>query len=97
MTSGWLRNLEGGVVLAGVKAKPFGWPTASLDPGCGRHPRGPAGPSPRSRISNFRSSRFQGIAECSPPASMGRRRSVPDRRAFLSSPQCRCCAGSWWS
>src|SRR4051812_20048555 len=23
---------------AGVKAKPFGWPSASLDPGSGRHP-----------------------------------------------------------
>jgi hypothetical protein len=30
-------------VLAGVKAKPCGWPTASLDPGCGRHPRTAAG------------------------------------------------------
>jgi hypothetical protein len=26
------------VVLAGVKAKPCGWPPASLDTGCGRRP-----------------------------------------------------------
>jgi len=26
---------ECGAVLTGVKAKPFGWPSASLDPGCG--------------------------------------------------------------
>jgi hypothetical protein len=26
-----------GAVLAGVKAKPFGWPAASPDPGSGRH------------------------------------------------------------
>lgn len=25
-----------GAVLAGIKATPFGWPPASLDPGCGR-------------------------------------------------------------
>jgi hypothetical protein len=27
---------ESGAVLDGVKAKPFGWPSASLDPACGR-------------------------------------------------------------
>jgi hypothetical protein len=36
-----------GGVLAGVKAKPYGWPTASLDTGSGHHPpaaaRGAAG------------------------------------------------------
>ena len=26
-------------VLAGVNAKPSGWPTASVDPSCGRHPQ----------------------------------------------------------
>ena len=26
-----------GAVLGGVKAKPCGWPAASLDPTCGRH------------------------------------------------------------
>ncbi len=30
--------LQHGGVLPGVKAKPFGWPTASLDTGCGHHP-----------------------------------------------------------
>ena len=27
---------HGATVLAGVKAKPIGWPSASLDPDCGR-------------------------------------------------------------
>jgi hypothetical protein len=31
-------NGQYGGVLAGVKAKPSGWPTASLDTGCGHHP-----------------------------------------------------------
>ena len=35
-----------GTVLAGVKAKPCGWPAASLDPGCGRRPRPPSKPGP---------------------------------------------------
>jgi hypothetical protein len=62
MTLGRLRSRERGVVLAGVKAMPFGWPAASLDPGCGRHPTALPERSPRSRITNLRSPRFQGIA-----------------------------------
>jgi len=31
-------NRQYGGVLAGVKAKPSMWPTASLDTGCGHHP-----------------------------------------------------------
>jgi hypothetical protein len=31
-----LRSEQPGTVLAGVKATPCGWPTASPDPGCGR-------------------------------------------------------------
>ncbi len=31
-------NGQYGGVLAGVKAKPSMWPTASLDTGCGHHP-----------------------------------------------------------
>ena len=31
------RLLHCGAVLGGVKAKPCGWPAASLDPTCGRH------------------------------------------------------------
>ena len=34
------RLWECGVVLAGVKAKPYGWPTASLDPNSGRRDLG---------------------------------------------------------
>jgi hypothetical protein len=33
------RGHDDGVVLAGLKATPYGWPTASLDPGSRR--RGP--------------------------------------------------------
>ena len=33
-----LRALHDDVVLAGVKAKPSGWPPASLDPGSERRP-----------------------------------------------------------
>jgi hypothetical protein len=36
--TGPLPATQRGTVLAGVKAKPCGWPTASPDPGCGRHP-----------------------------------------------------------
>jgi len=35
--TGPLPATQRGPVLAGVKAKPCGWPTASPDPGCGRH------------------------------------------------------------
>ena len=37
MSISLLRALDDGVVLAGLKATPSGRPTASLDPGCGRH------------------------------------------------------------
>jgi hypothetical protein len=36
--TGPLPATQRGTVLAEVKAKPSGWPTASPDPGCGRHP-----------------------------------------------------------
>jgi len=43
------RPVQHDAVLTAVKAKPFGWPAASLDPGSGRRPstrtssRGPTG------------------------------------------------------
>jgi hypothetical protein len=43
------RPRERRAVLAGVKAKPYGWPAASLDPSCGR--RGLAAVGSRSRAS----------------------------------------------
>ena len=43
-----------GTVLAGVKATPYGWPTASLDPGCGRHRSAASGGRPE-RITRPRS------------------------------------------
>jgi hypothetical protein len=48
-------------VLAGIKAKPFGWPAASLDPGSGRSPNAASG-SRLHEPSKIRSLRFQGIA-----------------------------------
>ena len=47
MTPG-LPRTECDPVLAGVKAKPFGWPTASLDPDSGRRPNAASG-SPAAR------------------------------------------------
>jgi hypothetical protein len=42
-------RVEHGVVLAGIKAKPFGRPPAGLDPGCGRRPNAPIGSSAASQ------------------------------------------------
>lgn len=53
------RTIHDDAVLAGIKAKPCGWPPASLDPGCGRRQ---IGLYPRGRSTKFRSLRFQGIA-----------------------------------
>lgn len=44
-----LPRTEHDPVLAGVKATPFGWPAASLDPDCGRGPQAASG-SPAARI-----------------------------------------------
>jgi hypothetical protein len=53
---------QGDHVLVDVKAKPSGWPTASLDPDSGRGPMARSGtPAPR-EIHKFRSLRFTGIA-----------------------------------
>ena len=53
-----------GAVLAGVKAKPFGWPAASLDPGSGRRPRTAAEPGsnngPRTKIHQLEVSTLSG-------------------------------------
>jgi hypothetical protein len=48
-------------VLVDVKAKPLGWPTASLDPDSGRGPEPGAGRRPQ-EIHKIKSLRFQGIA-----------------------------------
>ena len=44
------RLWECGVVLAGVKAKPYGWPTASLDPAPGDTGKAAAGSRPGFKI-----------------------------------------------
>jgi hypothetical protein len=59
-----LRSEQPGTVLAGVKATPCGWPTASPDPGCGGAERRPAEQIERkqSKIHPTQSLRFEGIA-----------------------------------
>ena len=59
---GPLRATDDGVVLAGLKAKPFGWPAASLDPGCGRSLVTLSGGAKQGGNHKIRSLRFQGIA-----------------------------------
>ncbi|GAA4386056.1 hypothetical protein GCM10023152_36710 [Agromyces bauzanensis] len=59
---------DDGVVLAGVKAKPFGWPPASLDAGSGRHQAAAIGGEGSPKIMSLR---FQGIAANSPLACGG--------------------------
>jgi hypothetical protein len=61
-----LRSEQPGTVLAGVKATPCGWPTASPDPGCGGAERRPAEQIERkqSKIHPTQSLRFEGIAAC---------------------------------
>ncbi len=53
-----------GGVLPGVKAKPFGWPTASLDTGCGHHPHG-SYPGSQQKQDHYKSSLhgFRGTSE----------------------------------
>ena len=62
MTGPVLRALDDGVVLAGLKAKPSGWPPASLDPGCERRALTLGGGTGAKRSHKIRSLRFQGIA-----------------------------------
>jgi hypothetical protein len=54
-------HAQRGPVLVGVKAKPSGWPTASLDPDSGRG-RGRVAERRLRRITNLVSLRFEGIA-----------------------------------
>ena len=58
-------GVDGGAVLAGVKAKPYGWPAASPDPGFGRHRAAAIGttdPNEQDQIPLKESLRFEGIA-----------------------------------
>ena len=56
-----LPRTENAPVLAGVKATPFGWPAASLDPDSGRGPQAASG-TPLHQSSKARSLRCQRIA-----------------------------------
>jgi hypothetical protein len=51
---------QSGTVLAGVKAKPSGWPPASLDPGCGRRSFAADGSKPETKIHKFQLSTVRG-------------------------------------
>jgi hypothetical protein len=51
---------QSGTVLAGVKAKPSGWPPASLDPGCGRRSFAADGSKPETKIHKFQVSTVRG-------------------------------------
>jgi hypothetical protein len=54
-----LPRIEHDHVLTGVKAKPFGWPAASPDPGSGRGPTAASG-SPLSKHPQFQVSTVSG-------------------------------------
>jgi hypothetical protein len=75
------------VVLAGVKATPFGWPAASLDPDCGRRRKQLAGAG-GSIIHKFRSLRFQGIARVSDELSGAGVKDSASIGATSPSPSC---------
>jgi hypothetical protein len=53
-------NGQYGGVLAGVKAKPYGWPTASLDTGSGHHPPATSRGQQESKSLQVKSPRNQG-------------------------------------
>ena len=53
---------ESDLVLADVKAKPSGWPPASLDTDSGRTPHAASGRPANNRNNKFKSLRFEGIA-----------------------------------
>ena len=82
---GLLRSEQPGTVLAGVKATPCGWPTASPDPGCGRSRMTTGGADReknRARSTQLESLRFEGIAGCPTAfAAVGSDRWVPARVA----------------
>ncbi len=52
--------IQHGGVLPGVKAKPYGWPTASLDTGCGHHPTAAIRGQQETRSLQTKSPRNQG-------------------------------------
>jgi hypothetical protein len=58
------RAAQSDLVLPGVKAKPSGWPPASLDPGSGRAPQ-PASGRPANRNNKSQVSTVSG--DCHPP------------------------------
>jgi hypothetical protein len=67
--NGRLPHTEHDHVLAGVKAKPFGWPAASLDTGSGRGPRAASGSPLQHHPAN---SSHYGSLENDPQAALSR-------------------------
>jgi hypothetical protein len=86
-------------VLAGVKATPFGWPPASLDPRLrARSPNDQRDAAGR-KIHNLRSPRFQGIASPRARVSARSRSSRPVLARVWSKPAdwAWCRVGEWVS
>ncbi len=63
-----LPRTESDPALADVKAKPCGWPTASLDPGSGRGPTTRSGSRP-TQIHNFKVSTVSGDCQSRPKST----------------------------
>lgn len=80
-----LTNPDG--VLAGVKAKPSGWPTASLDPDSGHRPEAMSG-TPANTKPQFQVSTVSG--DCRETAEAGRKTGKPSRRRRRCD-QATCC------
>lgn len=90
-----LPRTECGPVLVDVKARPSGWPAASLDPDSGRGPQATSGtPALRGtiRITNLESLRFQGIAtpaqSCAVPVMKVGPSGSPCRRGAQTTGSC---------
>lgn len=81
---------NGDIVLAGLKARPFEWPTASPDPGCGRRQEAPIRePDPqKSSLHGFRRLPVQPVHPH--PRFTTQTRHSPDYKKALTS------QGSTW-
>jgi hypothetical protein len=66
-----LPHSQHGLVFAGLKATPSGWPAASLDPGSGRRQHAVSGSGPERRIHKSQVSTVSG--DCRPAAELADR------------------------
>jgi hypothetical protein len=60
-------HTESDLVLVDVKAKPSGWPPASLDPDSGRVPQATSGKPANNRNNKFQVSTVSGDCRLAPP------------------------------